>query len=305
MGWEILLIDTVRGDQTPRTFSGSVVRVGRNPDNELILKHSQISRLHLTLSKEGEEFFAQDSSSNGTFIKDATGSWQRLQGKVALQLPVTLRLADWTAHIEHEAEDDWDRSVIIPAGHLVKRVETVLVFDLCESSRLANENDHLALHLKTRLMQIAEPVLHEFGQRFTKGTGDGFLATFPSPTKALAAAVELVRRLQQRNSRTVNEPIHYRIALHFGEVWGISSGGEDIHGNDVNIAFRIEGAQAEVFTAPLSEFPRMNRLMCSNALLEEVRKAGPLPAAVDAIEIGPANLKGIHDPVRIFWLKTT
>ena len=44
--------------------------------------------------------------------------------------------------------------------------------------------------------------------------------------------------------------------------------------------------------------------MCSNVLLEEVRKAGVLPAAVDAIEIGPANLKGIQDPVRIFWLKT-
>jgi len=304
MGWEILLIDTSRGDHTPRTFSTSVVRIGRNPDNELILKHGQISRLHVTLTKEGEQFFAEDSSSNGTFIKDATGNWQRIQGKVPLQLPVTLRLADWTARIEHQAEDDWDRSVIIPAGHLAKRLEAVLVFDLCESSRLANENDHLALHLKTRLMQIAEPVLQEFGQRFTKGTGDGFLATFPSASKALSAAVELARRLQQRNSRTVNEPIHYRVALHFGEVWGISSGGEDIHGNDVNIAFRIEGVQAEAFPSPLSQFPRMDRLMCSNVMLEEVRKAGVLPAAVDAIEIGPANLKGIQDPVRIFWLKT-
>ena len=82
--------------------------------------------------------------------------------------------------------------------------------------------------------------------------------------------------------RTVNEPIHYRVALHFGEVWGISSGGEDIHGNDVNIAFRIEGVQAEAFPSPLSQFPRMDRLMCSHVLLEEVRKAGVLPAAVAA-----------------------
>ena len=103
MGWEILLIDTSRGDHTPRTFSTSVVRIGRNPDNELILKHGQISRLHVTLIKEGDQFFADDSSSNGTFIKDATGNWQRIQGKVPLQLPVTLRLADWTARIEHQA----------------------------------------------------------------------------------------------------------------------------------------------------------------------------------------------------------
>ena len=62
MGWEILLIDTTRGDHTPRTFSTSVVRIGRNPDNEVILKHGQISRLHLTLTKDGEQFFAEDSS---------------------------------------------------------------------------------------------------------------------------------------------------------------------------------------------------------------------------------------------------
>jgi len=303
MGWELFLTDLPRGETSTRTYSQNTVRIGRNPDCELILKHNQISRLHLTLSKDGEHFYAEDSSSNGTFVKEQ-GNWQRLSGKTRLKLPSTLRLADWTLRVDFESEPEWDRSVIIPAGNLAKSSEAVMVFDLCESSRLANENDHLALHLKTRLMQIAEPLLNDYGKSFLKSTGDGFLATLPSPGKAMRAALELERRIQQRNARTDNAPIHYRIALHFGEVWGISGAEPDIHGNDVNITFRIEGAQAEAFPEPRHPFPKMDRLMCSAALLEKAAQAAPLPAQVEAVEIGLANLKGIQDPVQIFWLKT-
>lgn len=303
MGWEIRLTDIERGGQTARSFSQNTVRIGRHTDNELVLKHNQVSRLHLTLSKEGERYFAEDSSRNGTFLKDGE-NWQRLEGKTELTLPSTLRLADWTARIEFQAEEEWDKSVIIPAGHLVKRTEAILVFDLCESSRIANENDHMAFHLKQRLMQIADPVLAEYGMRFLKGTGDGFLATFPSASKAVFAALELENRLKLRNSRTANEPIHYRIALHSGETWGISTGGQDIHGNDVNITFRIEGVQREAFSTPVIEFPRMDRLMCSKALLDEVRKQEPLPGNLETIELGCPTLKGINDPVTVYWLKT-
>jgi class 3 adenylate cyclase len=162
----------------------------------------------------------------------------------------------------------------------------------------------MALHLKQRLMQIADPVLAEHGQRFCKGTGDGFLSTFPAAARAVAAALELEKRLRHRNSRTSNEPIHYRIAIHCGDTWGISTGGEDIHGNDVNVTFRIEGVQAEAFPAAACDFPRMDRLLCSRQLLEAVRGAGDLPSGVDPIELGSAALKGIQDPVTVFWLRT-
>jgi len=303
MGWELLLTDLPRGETSGRTFSQSTVRIGRNPDCELILKHSQVSRLHLTLSKEGEKCFAEDSSSNGTFLKDGTG-WQRLQGKTELQLPTTLRLADWTMRVDYEMEADWDRSVIIPAGHLAKKVEAILVFDLCESSKLANQDDQMALHLKNRLMQIAEPLLNEYGKTFIKSTGDGFLATLASPAKALVAAVELERRIQARNAKTDNAPIHYRIALHHGDVWGVAGSEQDIHGNDINITFRIEGVQAEAFPNASTEFPRMDRVLCSASMLATVSAESLLPSGFEAIEIGAANLKGIADPTRIVWLKT-
>jgi class 3 adenylate cyclase len=301
MGWEIRLTDLERGGHANRSFTQETVRIGRHSDNELVLKHNQVSRLHLTLSKDGDQYFAEDSSRNGSFLK-AGDQWQRIEAKTALKLPTTIRLADWSLKIDYQAEEEWDRSVIIPAGHLVKRPETIMVFDLCESSRIASEDDHMAYHLKQRLQQLAEPVLREYGMRFFKGTGDGFLATFTSAAKSVLAAQELVARIRYRNSRTTNPPIHYRIALHYGETWGISTGGQDIHGNDVNITFRIEGAQAEAFSAPRAEFPRMDRILCSKALLDEIAGSEGTSSTPSVTEIGPASLKGIHDPVTIFLL---
>jgi class 3 adenylate cyclase len=299
MGWEIRLTDLERGGQTNRSFTQTTVRVGRHSENELVLKHNQISRVHLTLTKEGERYFATDSSRNGSFLKRAE-QWVRLEGKTEIQLPSTIRVADWSIKIDYQNEDDWDKSVIIPAGHLVKRTETIMVFDLCESSRMASENDHMAHHLKTRVQQLAEPVLTEYGMRFFKGTGDGFLATMASASRSVIAALELVSRIKYRNSRTTNPPIHYRISLHHGETWGISTGGQDIHGNDVNIAFRIEGVQKDAFPNPACEFPKMDRILCSRALITEIteRERAPLPSEVT--EIGAANLKGIAEATTIY-----
>ena len=301
MGWELRLTDLERGGQTSRSFSQTTVRIGRHSENELVLKHNQISRTHLTMTKDGERYFVEDSSRNGSFLK-RDGAWHRLDSKTEVILPATVRLADWSIKIDYQPDEDWNQSVIIPAGHLVKRTETIMVFDLCESSRIASEDDHMAYHLKHRVQQLAEPVLNENGMRFFKSTGDGFLATFASPAKSVVAALEVVNRIKQRNSRTSNEPIHYRISLHHGETWGISTGGQDIHGNDVNIAFRIEGVQAEAFTASHVTLSRMDRILCSKALLDEISAPGADNLPIMTAEVGMANLKGIHDPVAIYRL---
>ena len=80
---------------------------------------------------------------------------------------------------------------------------------------------------------------------------------------------------------------------------------QDIHGNDINITFRIEGVQAEAFPAASTEFPRMDRVLCSASMLASASAESLLPSGFEAIEIGAANLKGIQDPVRVLWLKTT
>ncbi|MCP5143603.1 MAG: FHA domain-containing protein [Gammaproteobacteria bacterium] len=310
MGWKIVLKNIEQKQRSEHEFSQRQVRFGRDPASDLVIDHPRVSRLHFTLVNRDGHSFLEDSSRNGVLLRQG-GKWLRVQGEIGLIPPVLLLLPDWAIEADTipepvapvEEEQVWDQSVVIPAGSLAQRREAILVFDLCHSSSLASEDDHMAYHLKRRLTQIAEPLLAEHNRRFFKSTGDGFLATFSDSQAALVATIELENRIQQRNLRTSNVPIHYRLALHFGETWAISSGGEDIHGHDVNVTFRVEGVQSNAFPELRHPFPVQDRILCSAAFLDSLNSGGDAEK-VETIVCGEANLKGIHSPTEIHWVIT-
>ena len=312
MAWTITLTDADNGDRSSHTFERLTVVLGRDPSTDLVIKDKMISRRHLALTVGADGPQVEDTSRNGTYVKEP-GGWARLDGERWFEGEITLKLgrfevdvhyADATPAEPDDPEQTWDESVIISADKLATMREAILVFDLCESSAIANRDDHMAYHLKQRLTQIADPVLSAENRRFFKSTGDGFLACFPEPRNALNAALELERRIQHRNSRTSNAPINYRIALHFGETWLISAGGDDIHGNDVNITFRIEGVQQTAFDHLEHPFPARDRIMCSGAFVKSfIDKYGEsMPG--DYLPCGSAKLKGISAPTDIFLVLT-
>jgi class 3 adenylate cyclase len=299
------------GSRAYRLNQGEV-RVGRDPELEIRLDAAAVSRLHCTLSRRGERVRVADSSRNGTFVK-LDGRWERVEGAQECGLPARVKVADWTVEVTAPPpldldaclpEATWEQSVMLPPGYLKAMTEAILVFDLCESSSIANQDDRMAHHLKRRLSQLADPVLVTHGRRFYKNTGDGFLATFPDAAGALAAAVELETRIRNRNERTQNAPLHYRIALHHGEVWAIDAGGADIHGNDVNITFRIEGVQPDSFPHTAPALPRRDRILCSRAFMAIVPSSRLAQALTGHVACGAARLKGITEPVDIHWLQT-
>jgi class 3 adenylate cyclase len=309
MGWKITLTNIERKQKSERTFKQSEVRFGRDPGCDVVVDHPRVSRQHFVLSNVDGHCFLKDSSRNGVLLK-LRDRWCKVQGEIGLLPPVQLLLPDWAieAEVVKEARQEetqvWDQSVIIPAGRLAQRAEAILVFDLCQSSAIASQDDHMAYHMKRRLNQIAEPLLEEFHRRFFKSTGDGFLATFANCQDALAASLELESRIQQRNQRTTNPPIHYRLALHFGETWAITSGGEDIHGHDVNVTFRIEGVQLTGFAEPKRRFPIQDRILCSAAFLQTLDKTPAARGDTPFLHCGAASLKGINTPVDIYWIVT-
>ncbi len=320
MEWTINVTNANGGADREFRFGQSAVRVGRDPRLEIYLDNAELSRLHFTLKRLGDVLQINDSSRNGTFIQ-LDGRWTRVRGTAEIPLPAQLRAAAWTfgvaevqagveqpgptVGLETRAEATWEQSVMLPAGYLKTVQEAILVFDLCESSLLASHDDHMAYHLKCRLTQMAEPVLEQHGRRFFKNTGDGFLATFSDPVAALAAALDLEQRVQSRNQRTRNTPIHYRIALHYGEVWTIDAGDdEDIHGNDVNITFRIEGVQGDSFERLLPALPVRDRILCSRDFTNVVPEQQLASVVTDVVACGAAELKGITRSVAIDWLKT-
>jgi class 3 adenylate cyclase len=316
MQWRIHVSDVRVRAQRAYHFGTCAVRIGRGDEVEVKLDAADISRVHCTLLPVGGRLRVADSSRNGTFLREAAG-WRRLRAATELDLPLTLRAGDWTIDVAVEPElpvapderllgaaADWEQSILLGTDVLPAMEEAILVFDLCESSHIASRDDRMAYHLKQRLAQITEPVLEICRPRFFKSTGDGFLATFTTPATACAAAVALEQRIAQRNQRTANLPLHFRMALHMGKVWSLHAGGADIHGNDVNIACRLEGVQVEAFDSLVCDFPARDRILCSHAFISALPATVCGESGASHVVCGEAHLKGIAEHGVVHWLRT-
>ena len=68
--------------------------------------------------------------------------------------------------------------------------------------------------------------------------GDGALVEFASAVDAVTCAIEIQRQVRDRDTGGEADPIRFRIGINVGD---IIIEGDDILGDGVNIAARIEG----------------------------------------------------------------
>lgn len=117
------------------------------------------------------------------------------------------------------------------AGAVIDRVLSTVVFtDLVGSTRRAAvEGDQRWSRMLEDHDRICRDVLGRFRGRWVKSTGDGMLATFDGPARAIAAVEAIGREL-----RTLG--LEIRAGVHTGE---IELRGDDIAGLGVNIAARV------------------------------------------------------------------
>jgi adenylate cyclase len=81
--------------------------------------------------------------------------------------------------------------------------------------------------------------LPEHGGRIVKTTGDGMLVEFPSVVGAVQCAVTLQKLMAERNAGvSVERRMDWRIGVHLGD---LLIDGDDILGDGVNLAARLEG----------------------------------------------------------------
>jgi class 3 adenylate cyclase/dihydrofolate reductase len=116
---------------------------------------------------------------------------------------------------------------------------TVMFTDIVDSTiRAAAMGDRQWRRLLDRHDRIAEAEVGRWHGRLVKSTGDGILATFDAPTRALRCAFALRAALAAAD-------IHIRAAIHTGE---IEVRNDDIGGIGVHIASRAlaEAGQREV-----------------------------------------------------------
>jgi class 3 adenylate cyclase/pimeloyl-ACP methyl ester carboxylesterase len=151
---------------------------------------------------------------------------------------------------------------------------TVLFTDLVDStSRAAALGDRRWHRLLEGHQQVVRRQLARFGGREVKTTGDGFLATFDGPARAIRAADAIRAELRELG-------LEVRLGLHTGECELL---GEDIGGIAVHIAARVLARAGA------------GEIWCSRTVKDLVAGAGFAFA-----DRGTHRLKGVPEPWQLF-----
>jgi adenylate cyclase len=165
---------------------------------------------------------------------------------------------------------------------LQRRLAAILSADVVGYSRLMGLDEAGTLsRLNALRRELIDPAIAAHAGRIVKLMGDGALVEFASAVDAVTCAIEIQRQLRERDaSGSQANPIQFRIGINVGD---IIIEGEDILGDGVNIAARIEGI-AEPGGISISE----------DAWRQVQGKV-----AANFVDAGEQSLKNIARPVRL------
>jgi class 3 adenylate cyclase len=162
----------------------------------------------------------------------------------------------------------------LPVPDPDRMLATVLFTDIVDSTRLATELGDRRWHRTLEQHnQVVRSNLARYRGREVKTTGDGFLATFDGPARAIRAAHAIRAELAEHG-------LQVRAGLHTGEVELL---GDDIGGIAVHIAARVM-AQAGA-----------GEVLCSRTVKDLVAGAGFAFA-----DRGTRRLKGVPDRWQLY-----
>ena len=121
-----------------------------------------------------------------------------------------------------------------------RRLAAILAADVVGYSRLMSKDEAETLtHLKAHREELIDPEIAEHHGRIVKLMGDGTLVEFASVVDAVECAAAIQRGMAVRNEHEPEDRrIAFRIGVHLGDV---IVEGDDIYGDGVNIAARLEG----------------------------------------------------------------
>jgi adenylate cyclase len=120
-----------------------------------------------------------------------------------------------------------------------RRLAAILAVDVAGYSRLMGEDEAGTARAVREHRDAARPIVAGHGGRIVKTMGDGLLLEFPSVVAAVECAIAVQKLMVERNADIPEgKRIVYRIGVNLGDVL---VEGDDILGDGVNIAARLEG----------------------------------------------------------------
>jgi TolB-like protein/class 3 adenylate cyclase len=176
-----------------------------------------------------------------------------------------------------------DTKSFVVGDRVERRLAAILMADVAAYSRLMHAHEE-ATHARVTalLTHTVLPVIAMHGGRVIKNTGDGFLAEFASAVDAVRAAMQFqdsVYRLAVGDA--ADQRILFRVGINVGDV---IVGVDDIFGDGVNIAARLEGVAEP------------GGICLSASVYDQVYgKIG-----TEFADLGERRLKNIARPVRVY-----
>jgi adenylate cyclase len=127
----------------------------------------------------------------------------------------------------------------MPEDRIDRRLGAIFAGDIAGYSRLMSIDEEGTLRqLKGHRKELVDPKITEHRGRIVKTTGDGMLVEFASVVDAVRCAVDIQRGMGERNANVPAEKrIQFRIGLNVDD---IIIDGDDIYGDGVNVAARLE-----------------------------------------------------------------
>ena len=166
-----------------------------------------------------------------------------------------------------------------------RRLAAILAADIAGYSRLMGADEAGTVQALREHRAAADPLVAEHGGRIVKTTGDGVLIEFGSVVGAVECALGLQRLAADRNAAIVGERrMEWRIGVHLGDVL---IEGEDILGDGVNIAARLEG------------IAEPGGICISEDAFRQVRGK----VETEFADLGEQSLKNITRPLRVYGVR--
>ena len=167
-----------------------------------------------------------------------------------------------------------------------RKMAAIVAMDVTSySEKMGRDEEGTLKHLRA-CREIIETVVAENRGRIFNTAGDAFMIEFSSAVSALSAAVEIQKLIKNRNDSLEEiERMYFRMGVNVGD---IIIEGDNLYGEGVNIAARLEGIAAP------------GGISISEKVYAEVRKK--FNFVFD--DKGHQELKNIDDPVRVYELNT-
>src|SRR5579872_4218051 len=162
-----------------------------------------------------------------------------------------------------------------------RRLAAIVAADVAGYSRLMGLDEVGTARRLREHRAVTDALVTKHGGRIVKTTGDGVLLEFPSVVDAVECAVAVQELMAERNKGVPEDRrMLYRIGVNLGD---ILIEGEDILGDGVNVAARLEGI-AEPGSVCLSA-----------SAYDQVHGK----VSLEFTDLGEQRLKNIERPVRI------